>query len=113
MISPFRYFDWSVIALIKATLQKTQADILERKGLQSIYSFFFILCHVVSSPDFPVFSEAIRALVSGTGFVTLLLMFFYCRQSRTAEQSELIRTYAIFLGVFTAVAIFNIIRFIL
>jgi hypothetical protein len=60
----------------------------------------------------PVFSEAIRALVSGAGFVTLLLMFFYCRQGRTAEQSELIRTYTIFLGVLTAVAIFNIIRLV-
>ncbi len=98
--------------MIKLNLQKMQDDILEHKGLQSIYSFFFILCHVVSSPDFPIISEAIRLLVSGVGFVTLLLMFFYCRQGRTAEQSELIRTYAIFLGLFTAVAIFNIIRLV-
>lgn len=98
--------------MIKANLQKIQDDILERKGLQSIYSFFLILSIVVSYPDFPIISEAIRALVSGAGFVTLLLMFFYCRQGRTAEQSELIRTYTIFLGVLTAVAIFNIIRLV-
>lgn len=98
--------------MIKANLQKIQDDILERKGLQSIYSFFLILSIVVSYPDFPIISEAIRALVSGAGFVTLLLMFFNCRQGRTAEQSELIRTYTIFLGVLTAVAIFNIIRLV-
>ena len=99
--------------MIKANLQKIQDDILEHKGLQSIYCFFLILSLVVTHADFPVFSETIRALVSGTGFVMLLLMFFNCRQGRTAEQNKLIGSYTIFLGLLTVVAISKIIRLVL
>ena len=77
-------------------LHTLQKEIINKTGIYLLFNFVLIIFLLVNVEEIKIFLSVFRIILSSIALITLLLIYFKCKKTRTLKENSIINKNIIF-----------------